>query len=616
MSETDITSTDIRVPVLIVGGGGCGLSSSIFLSDHGVESLLIERHEHPSPMPKARYLNQRTMEIFRQHGLADEIYGRAFPIDYMAKMRWCTSLGGDGPLDRRKLFEMDAFGGGSLKERYALDSPCMSTIYPQVRLEPVLRQAAGQRAPGRLAFNTELVELTQDEHEVQAIVRHRDTGEKRRIIAEYVIGADGGKIINTMVGARLEGTPELIDMVTVYFKADLSEYIDDDHVMTFWFANPDGDPSSWGTGVLGKLGPNHFDRHSEEWIFHFSFPPGQQYSTDPETLVERIRSLLKIPALSPEILGIGSWIVQGVLADRYRYGRVLIAGDSAHRHTPTTGLGLNSAIQDAHNLAWKLAMVLKGQAGDALLDTYESERRPVGARNVDWALFTFSNHLMTGPAIGIVPGDSRRTKESFDALLSDTEDGRARRHRFETAMQIHRTEFQAHDLEIGYCYTDGAMVPDGSPVPQPDPAGFEHVPSSRPGCRLPHAWLRKDGQRLSTQDLIAGDAFVLIVANNNKKWADLGAQAAQAAGVPLQIVSVGPDAEYIPQDDAWATLRGIGADGALLVRPDQHIAWRCRELPLSDASGEQALIRILISILTTLTRQASQPAPSISGVPA
>ena len=317
-----------ETPVLIVGGGGFGLATSIFLANNGVDSLLIERHAKPSPMPKARYLNQRTMEIFRQQGLADAIYDRSIPIKHMSKTRWCTSLGGDGPHDRKVLFELETFGGGSLASHYKLNSPCESTIYPQVRLEPLMREHADAMPLGKLMFNCSLLTLEQDVDGVTAEIEERGTGEKHTVRARYVVGADGGKTVGPIVGVKLDGTPELMDMVTVYFRADLSRHLDDDTSFATWFANPGGDTGSWGSGVLGKLGPTRFDRHSEEWMFHFSFKSDDPARFEESSLVPRMRDLMKLPDLEPEVLSIGHWIVQGVLADKYRFGRVFLGGDA------------------------------------------------------------------------------------------------------------------------------------------------------------------------------------------------------------------------------------------------------------------------------------------------
>lgn len=586
---------DLDVPVLIVGGGGCGLSTSIALSALGVPSLLIEKHQKQSPMPKARYLNQRTMEVLRQLGVADAVYQRSVPLDYISKMRWCTSLGGDGPWDRKTLYDLEAWGGGSLAPTYQKDSPCQSTIYPQVRLEPLLKAHAEQSGVGSLRFGHELVGLQQGADGVLATVRDRAAEREYRVKARYLVAADAGKTVGPIVGAQLQGTPELLEMVTVYFKADLSAYIDDDRVSTFWFANPEGDTSAWGSGVLGKLGPTRFDRHSEEWMFHFSFKPNADAAPDQETLVSRIRELLKIPALDIGVLGVGRWIVQGVLADRYRFGRVFLAGDAAHRHTPTTGLGLNSAIHDAQNLAWKLAMVIKGQAGDALLDSYETERRPAAERNVNWALFTFGNHQSTGAAIGLTAGDPERSEANFKALLAPTEDGEARRARFREIMRIHRTEYQAHDLEIGIRYDHGALVPDGTPVPPRDPLGHHFVATTRPGHRMAHAWIGRGAQRVSTLDLARLDGFRLITCRVGV-WERAAAQAAERLGVPLDVVVIGDGAEHTDDEREWLRVREVADDGAILLRPDHHVAWRCTSAPDADtrlASLPALLARVL-----------------------
>lgn len=583
-----------ETPILIVGGGGFGLATSMFLSNLGVESLLVERHAKPSPMPKARYLNQRTMEIFRQQGLADTIYARSLPLEYMSTTRWCTSLGGDGPHDRKTLYEMEIFGGGSLAAHYQANSPCESTIYPQVRLEPLMREQAEQVGVGKLMFNCSLLDLEQDNEGVIARVEDRASGETHTVRARYLVAADGGKTVGAMVGAKLEGTPELMDMVTLYFRADLSKYLDNDNSFAYWMANPGGDSGSWGSGVLGKLGPTKFDRHSEEWMFHFSFKSDDPARFEESSLLPRMRALMKIPELEPQVLGIGHWIVQGVLADKYRFGRVFLGGDAAHRHTPTTGLGLNSAIQDAHNIAWKLALVVQGRASDALLDTYETERRPAAERNVNWALFTFSNHQLTGAAIGITPGDPQRSRTNFEALLADGADGESRRHRFREVMKLHNTEYQANDLEIGVQYELGALVPDGTPLPQRDPTGRHYVPSTRPGARLPHAWLQRNEQQVSTQDLVPRDGFVLLTGRAKTPWNEAAQAAAAAFGVRIDVVSIADSGAVTDPGHAWRRVREVGDDGAILVRPDQVIAWRAMAAHPRPQAELEAVLRSVL----------------------
>jgi 2,4-dichlorophenol 6-monooxygenase len=432
---------------------------------------------------------------------------------------------------------------------------------------------------------------------VTATVEDRASGQMLTIRARYLVAADGGKTVGSIVGAQLVGTPELIDMVTVYFRADMSAYLDDDHSFAHWFANPEGDPGSWSTGVLGKLGPDHYDRHSEEWMFHFSFKSDDPERHEEHKLIPRMRALMKIPDFDPQVLAVGHWIVQGVLADKYRFGRVLLAGDAAHRHTPTTGLGLNSAIQDAHNLAWKLAAVIHGQAPDALLDTYEAERRPAAQRNVDWALFTFSNHQLTGPAIGIVPGDPERSRANFAALLADSPDGEARRHRFREVMKLHNTEYQANDLEIGVRYSQGALLHDGAPPLPIDPTGRNYVPTTRPGHRLPHAWIERGGSRISTHDLVPRNGFLLIVGRTASPWVAAGRRAAQALGVALDVAVVADAGELSDPAHAWRSVREVGDGGAILVRPDHIVAWRSAQPGPAEPEAFEAVLRTVLSRL-------------------
>lgn len=579
-----------HVPVLIVGGGGCGLTASILLSELGTESLLLERHPSPGRLPKARYINQRTMEVFRQFGLADTVYARSMPLEHMSQISWRTSLGGDGPLDRRTFFEIDSFGGGPLTA-YAKDSPCRSTLYPQVRLEPLLRDEAAARAPGRVRYNHELLDLVERGDHVSATVEDRASGERYGVTADYVLGADGGKTVGPKLGAVMSGVTDLADTVTVYFRADLSEYWHDDTSMTTWFANPEG--GSWSSGVLGQLGPGPWGRKSAEWMFHFTFRPDDPARFDEASLLPRMRDLMRLPDFRPEILAIGHWTVEGVLVDQYRFGRVFLAGDAAHRHPPTTGLGLNSAIQDAHNLAWKLHTVLSGDASDVLLDSYEAERRPVAARNVDWALLTYQNHQFTDAALGLVRGNAAVSKANFADFFSDSEGGRTRRARMRQVLGVQRMEWQAHDIEIGFAYAEGAIVPDGSAPPERDPMGCTYHPTTRPGHRLPHAWLERAEQRVSTLDLVPRGGFLLLLGPDGRRWRE-AAEAACARSMRMSIVTVGPGEAVQDSMGEWARLRQVSDAGAILVRPDGHVGWRERGgVDDPGAALDAALGRIL-----------------------
>ncbi|MBF7014380.1 FAD-dependent monooxygenase [Novosphingobium resinovorum] len=595
----------IEVPVLIVGGAGCGLASANFLGRLGIECLVIERYPATSPAPKAHYLNQRTMEIMREEGLADHIYRSSTPAENMARVGWYTSLGGDGPLDRKRIGIIDAFGGHSLKDAYGADSPVRAANFAQMYIEPLLLEHLATYPTSRITFHQELKSFTQDDDGVTAQVEDRNSGEVYEVRAQYMIAADGGRLVGPSLGIAMDGIDRLIDMVTVWFAADLSEYIEDESVMIRWFTNPEKG-GSWGSGVMVALGPDTFGAKSKEWLMHFAFQPGEAGKLDAETAIPQIRELLRLPDFDPRIIRMNDWQVQGVLAREYRKGRVFLAGDAAHRHPPTTGLGLNSAIQDAHNLAWKLAAVIRGDAGDALLDSYEAERRPVAANNVAWAMMTFQNHLTIDSAIGLMPGVPVEFNiGAYHKLFSDTPEGAARRQMVAEVIGTQRAEFQAHDIEIGFRYDTGAIVPDGTEPPPRGLLGDTHVPTMRPGHRMAHVWLNAkntgEDKRVSTLDLTRLDRFTVFVDGPAGDWTAAVDAARAASGLTIDLVAVGKDEDFTPVDDRWANISGLQRGGAIIVRPDQHVAWR-GAVPVADAG---ATLREVIS--TVLGRRVDQP---------
>lgn len=585
---------DIEVPVLIVGGGGCGLTTSLLLSDFGIEHLLIERHESTSILPKAHYLNQRTMEVFRQHGVADDIYSVGTPPQNMSKVRWRTTLGGDGPLDARTFYEIDAFGGGKVAATYAKDSPCPSSNYPQIRLEPLLRRHAEERAPGQVRFNHELTALTQDDAGVTASITDLGSGRQLTVRAQYLVAADGGKTIGPMLGVAMRGTPGFARQVSSHISADLSAWWDDACLIT-WFINPES-TGAFGSGAMVPMGPT-WGKHSEEWVIHFGFGPDDPEVFDEEAVVPRLRALLKLPDLPMKVHKVSQWTLEGVLAERYQVGRVFLAGDAAHRHPPTTGLGLNTAIQDAHNIAWKLAAVVSGRAERRLLDSYERERQPIGLRNVDWAMFTATNHFVVDSGMGFTPTQPVEVKRAvFEAFFAETPMGETRRARAAEVTETQRAEFQAHDLEIGFSYAEGALVGDDTPPPARDPMGGNYLPTTRPGHRLPHAWISQRGVRLSTLDLAGREgAFLLIIGSQNEPWQQAAAEAAETLGIRVTSVGIGTGLTYDDVDGGWAAVREISERGAILVRPDNHVAWRSLD---GGGNPAQQLVQSLRAVLS------------------
>jgi 2,4-dichlorophenol 6-monooxygenase len=578
---TQTSRTDRHVDILVVGGGGAGLSAALMLCDLGIDFLLVERHPSTANQPKAHVIHPRTIEAFAQYGFGDVVYAEGAPRETNAKIRWYTSFGGDDPLDGVSIYDVDAWAGGDLAPYYGTLTPYPHGNFQQSLLEPALRAEADRRRPGALTFHQELVELAQDSDGVTATIRDRDADQQYRVRARYVIGADGGKTIPAALGIAMDGPESFIDAFNVHFRADLSRWLPHDDCVIHLITRPLPD-GSFIAGALMSMGPARWDRYSGEWLSAFLLPPEEDTrdAENPATQLKMLRDLLKIPDLEVEILRTAHWNIESVVANRYGAGRVFLAGDAAHRHSPMGGLGLNTGVQDVHNLTWKLAMVVKGQAAPELLTSYEPERQPVGRANVLRATTAFRNHLGACAGFGVEPAaPEEHNRAVIEALASDTEEGVLRRARLREYFHTLRWEFQQADIELGFHYGDSpVVVPDGTPAPPRDPSGHLHIPVARPGHHVPHAWLNRSGGRVSTLQLIRPDAFTLFVGGEGEVWRDAALAAAQKHGIDADVYAVHARGELVDSTGDWARLRGHGESGAVLVRPDGHVVFRARDL--------------------------------------
>lgn len=354
-------------------------------------------------------------------------------------------------------------------------------------------------------------------------------------------------------------------------------------------------------GALLQMGPT-WGRRSEEWVLTFGFSVSDDSRFDNTAMPGKVRQLLKLPDLDMEILHVTHWELSRVVADKYRVGRVFIAGDAAHRRPPTTGLGLNTGIEDAQNIAWKLARVLSKKADPKLLDTYEAERRPVGIRNSDWAFFTFCNMQVLTASIGIVPGAKEYNFQRFVRIFEESEYGRTALHHIRRILGTQDVEYSAHDIELGFNYAQGACVSDSFDGPVPDPQGQIYVPSTVPGYRLPHAWIGLGAKKLSTHDLLAAGNydFMLITDEFGSGWVDATRRITERSNLRIGAAQIRthvhtPKADmYTDENDDWNAVKGYGEGGAVLVRPDNFVAWRCdRESDSPEDDLNEALQRLL-----------------------
>jgi 2,4-dichlorophenol 6-monooxygenase len=499
----------IEVPVLIVGGGGTGLSASIFLAQLGIDSLLVERHVGTSVVPKAHYFNQRTMEIYKLSGVGDSIYAKSAPRDNSGKIIWMTSLGGSGPLDARTIAEVDIMGGGGAREAFDEKGFTHPTHISQHGLESILREwAEGHTA--RLLFRHEFQSLVQDATGVTTLIKDLTTGEQFEVRSRFVLAADGGRSVGPQLGIEMQGQRGMADFITVWFSADLSGLIKNDRGVMRMFVHPERPQNGRYAGALLTLGPNHWDRHSETWeaIWMTSLNDPEQLGMN--NAADAVHQFFKFEE-PIDVKYVSHWTLETVVADRFSQGNVFFIGDAAHRQTPGAGIGLNSGIQDAHNIAWKIALTLRGVAGPRLLDSYEPERRPVVQRNVAWSLFAMSNMALPMLAMGLSPVMPKEVNEhEFAKLFEASLEGEARRARLTEVFKTQRIEYTAHDIEMGFTYKSDVILDDDSSPAWRDPMGAEYRPTTRPGSRMPHAWLEVAGVRRSTHELIPVGGFLLL----------------------------------------------------------------------------------------------------------
>ncbi len=594
---------DEEVPVLVIGGGGAGLTASMLLSGLGVDHLLVSALPETSILPKAHVLNMRTMEILEDAGVAGAIEVRSTPPQQMAATAFYAGFaGGEGY--GRTLAKLECWGAGGADENWLAVSPWHQLNLPQIRLEPVMKAHADRLAPGRIRFNHELIELDQDADGVNALVRDGASGEVYRVRCDYLIGADGGRTLPGLLGIGYEGLGVVSQTATIHATADLSRWAGDDDVLLRWVISP-----QYGAGVvLVPMGPERWGPDSEEWVIHVFYP----VDADPQELSdERVmadaHTAMGVADLEMEVHNIRRWKVEAVMAESFRSGRVFLVGDAAHRHPPTGGLGLTSGIQDAHNLCWKLAAVIGGDAAPPLLDSYEPERRSSVARNAQRSLENAVNHLMIAQTLEVSPENSEEQNwANMSRVWSDDPADAEVRAAVRRLMRASSMEFNELNVEYGYTYESSAIVPDGTPAPQSADDVRVYEPSTRPGSPLPHAWLEDDaGNRVPIKHLVPPGRFLLIAGEEGEAWCEAARSLADAHHLPLDAVRIGHlDGDWYDPRCTWLRHRVIGPDGALLVRPDRFVAWR------NTGSSQDPASELARALAQILARPIGVPAPA------
>src|ERR1700722_7959429 len=570
-----------QVPVLIVGAGPAGLALSVALARYGVEHLVVERHHGTAPTPRAHIINQRTIEIFRHLGISDRFHAVATPQHLMASNLGVTPLAG------LEVARSETWGTSAERAAdYRAASPEPMANCPQTVLEPMLL-AATRDMGADIRFGWEFTHLAQDEDGVTSVVRERDGDATLTVRSQYVVGADGARSqVLGQAGLTAEGPDDLARAANIWFCADLSRYFAHRPGVLTWNVMPGPLPPL-------RLGTLICHKPFTEFVLAFMYDPAQESLDAMGTgeLTERIRAFVG-EEVHAEILGVAGWQVRAQVAPAYSAGRVFAMGDAVHRHPPTNGLGLNMSIADAYNLGWKLALVVAGRAGDALLDSYSAERQPVGAQGVQRAITSLQEGAAVEAALGVGPGQAAEAGwEALDVLYEPGPAGDERREALRKAIELSNYQFNAHGVELGYRYQSAAIVDDGSPEPIParDPQLYYQA-TTRPGARVPHARLERDGVPLSSLDLVDDLSFALLTGVGGEAWADAAAEAAARAGVPVAVHVIGGRDGVTDPYGEWASLREVETTGCVLVRPDRHVAWRSARYTLDGARELPAVI--------------------------
>ena len=569
--ETEVPETEdvVTTDVLVVGSGPAGASAALFLSELGVDNIMITKYRWTANTPRAHITNQRAMEIFRDLGIEDQVLADATPHELVGDTVFCTSIAGE------EIGRIRTWGTRPDREGdYQLASPCLTVDIPQTYLEPILVRNATERGT-QTRFSTEYLSHTQDDDGVTTIARDRLNGHEYKIRSKFVIGADGAR---TQVGADIElpseGAMDIAGSINITFKADLSELVDHRPSVLYWVIQPGSNVGGIGTGLVRMVRP--WDEWLIVWGYDINQPPPElteEYATGV------IRDLLGMPDLEPEVTGYSLWGVNEWYATHLQKGRVFCAGDAIHRHPPSNGLGSNTSIQDSYNLAWKLAAVLEGYAESALLESYSAERAPVAKRIATRANQSGREFGELFEALGVVGLEGEDMAKAIEGRKANTPEGAAKRAALVTAMERKNYEFNAHGVELGQFYESNAIVTDGTrPAPTAD-EDLYHQMSTSPGAHIPHAWVGDNVSKSAMLDLAPYTRWTLITGVAGEAWADAAAAVRTEVGIPLETVVIGPGRPVTDLYFDWAKLREVEESGAILVRPDKHVAWRAMSLP-------------------------------------
>jgi 2-polyprenyl-6-methoxyphenol hydroxylase-like FAD-dependent oxidoreductase len=454
-----------------------------------------------------------------------------------------------------------------------------------------------------LRFNTTFLTFTRPSDAPDVIIstiRDDVSGKTYKIQSRFLFGCDGARSqVIRELGLPLIKKPGQGLALNVLLKADLSHLVKNRTGNLHWVFQPEREHPAWGWAVIARM-----VKPWNEWMFVMMPPPGANVKADDmvashDEYLAWAKETIGDDSVAVEILHVSKWWINEIVAEHYSDGNVFCLGDAVHRHPPFNGLGSNTCLQDAFNLAWKIAYVMSGRAGPGLLDTYSAERQPVGLDLVTRANQGMRDHVPWMQAIGMTEPDVEKRR----ALLAEFEDkgaaGRRRREQFHRGIEATGTEFHGLGIEMNQQYRSAAVYsadePKGMPPLPQDPVRYRLI-SSYPGMRLPHAWLntRVPGTQLSTIDLAGHGGFCLLTGPGGEAWKEAAGEVGKVLGVDIKAYSIGWKQDYEDVYFDWEKRREVEEDGCVLVRPDRFVAWRSKAM-VGDARAklEEVMRKVL-----------------------
>ncbi|MBP9741856.1 MAG: FAD-dependent monooxygenase [Burkholderiales bacterium] len=519
-----------NIPVLIVGGGPVGLSLALTLARQKVHSLVIERNPSTTNHPKARGVNARTMELFQQWGNYTEL------LDH------------EHPKEARRFIWVESFQDKEVL-RVALDdsntqiySPVQSSLVAQDSTEQSLYHALLNYEEAEVQFLKEFISFEEDEAGVIARILDKKTNQEEFIKAQYLIAADGAHSrIRKQLGITMNGSDNLGQSCSIYCEMDISAWTKYRPCAGFLFADSKLIHRPYLATVDG----------GNRWLVGLRFNKNNtkdDFSDD--YCINEIRKTIELPHLEVKIINKSFWTMAAQIANQYRKGHVLLVGDAAHRLPPTGGFGMNTGIQDAHNLAWKLAFVINQHVSDSLLNTYYDERAPIAKQNIEWST-----------------GNAKFYVEVYEAMQAGNLE------KLKIKLKEHNKHLNYTGLDLGFIYHSHIIASENTQTLSISPS--KYVPTTLPGSRAPHVKLVKNGINISTLDLFEKE-FVLLTGSDGEQWRMVAEKISQT--LLLKIYNVAEDGDLINPSNDWQDIYEITNSGAVLVRPDGHVAWRRKSM--------------------------------------